>query len=80
MSYINPRHEGRLVLISQVRNAFASLHVHEAPPGVAGLVLEGADSEIVYQVDEIGAGSDRDLFNFPILFHANGDPWQEANA
>ena len=27
MSYINPRHEGRLVLISQVRNAFASLHV-----------------------------------------------------
>lgn len=43
-------------------------------------MLEGADSEIVYQVDEIGAGSDRDLFNFPILFHANGDPWQEANA
>lgn len=80
MSYINPRHEGRLVLISQVRNAFANLHVHESPPGIAGLVLEGADSEMVYQVDEIGAGNDRDLFNFPFLFHANGDPWQEANA
>lgn len=80
MSYLSPRHIGRLVLISQVRNAFASLHVLEAPLGVDGVVLEGADCEVVYPVDEIGAGNDRDLFNFPFLLHANGDPWKEANA
>jgi len=80
MAYFNLRHKGRLLLIPQVRNAFAGLHVYEGPPGAVGLVLEGADSEVVYQVDEIGAGNDRDLFNFPFLLRANGDPWQEANA
>lgn len=28
MSYTKPRHEGRLALLSLVRDAFASLHVH----------------------------------------------------
>ncbi|HEJ1290745.1 site-specific integrase [Pseudomonas aeruginosa] len=80
MSYTNPRHEGRLVLLSQVRDVFASLHVHERPLGAASLVLEGSGSAVVYPVDEIGAGNDCDLFNLPFLLHANGDPWQEANA
>ncbi|MHC5349087.1 site-specific integrase [Metapseudomonas furukawaii] len=80
MSYINPRHEGRLVLIPELRDAFASLGVHNAPPGAASLALEGADSAVVYQVNEIGAGNDNDLFNFPFLLHANGDPWKEANS
>ena len=79
MSYTNPRHGGRLGLIPHLRDAFASLHVHEAPPGAASLALEGASSMVIYQVGEIGAGNDRDLFNFPFLFHANGDPWHEAN-
>lgn len=80
MAYTNPRHEGRLALLPQVRDAFASLHVHEGALGASSLSLEGSGSVVVYQVDEIGAGNDRDLFNFPFLFHANGDPWQEANA
>ncbi|WP_374439256.1 site-specific integrase [Pseudomonas panipatensis] len=79
MSYVNPRHKGRLVLIPTLHDAFASLQVHEAPPGSASVVLEGADPKIVFLLDEVGGGYDRDLFNFPFLFHANGDPWQEAN-
>lgn len=79
MSYTNPRHEDRLVLIPHLRDAFASLHVLEAPFGSTSLVLEGADSKTVFQLDEIGGGDGRDLFNFPFLFHASGDPWHEAN-
>jgi len=30
-------------------------------------------------VDELCSESDRDLFNFPFLYFANGDPWHEAN-
>lgn len=48
MSYTNPRHVGRLVLLSQVRDVFASLHVHERPLGAASLVLEGSGSAVVY--------------------------------
>ena len=31
MSYTNPRHEGRLILIPNLQDAFAILHVSEAP-------------------------------------------------
>ncbi|HBO0928419.1 TPA: site-specific integrase [Pseudomonas aeruginosa] len=79
MSYVNPRHEGRLLLMPLLRDAFASLQVHKAPPGSVALALEGADSKIIFQTDEIGGGNARDLFNFPFLFHASGDPWHEAN-
>ncbi|SBW85247.1 integrase (plasmid) [Pseudomonas veronii 1YdBTEX2] len=79
MSYINQLHQGRLILVPHLRDAFASLHVHEAPPGSATLGLEGHVSRVVFQLDEVGAGHDRNLFNFPFLFHVNGDPWHEAN-
>jgi len=79
MSYVNPRHEGRLVVMPVLPDAFASLQVHLAPPGSVPFMLEGADEKIVYLVDEVGGGYDRDLFNFPFLFHANSDPWHEAN-
>lgn len=78
MSYTNPLHENRLTTIS-LRDAFASLYTHETP-GASSLMLEGAESEVVYQVNEIGTENDGDLYHFPFLFHANGDPWQEANA
>ncbi|MGY3305061.1 integrase [Pseudomonas sp. PvR086] len=79
MSYTNPLHESRLTLISNVRNGFASLYVHERQ-GAARLVLEGAKSELVYQGEEIGEEDGHGLYHVPFLFHANGDPWQEANA
>ena len=79
MSYANSRHEGRLALIPHLRDAFASLYVHEAQPGSAPLVLEGGDFKTVFQLDEVGGGNDRDLFNFPFLFRADGSPWHEAN-
>ena len=79
MSYANSRHEGRLALIPHLRDAFASLYVHEAPTGSDTFGLEGDGSRIVFQLDEVGGGHDRDLYNFPFLFHASGDPWHEAN-
>ncbi|MEB0043085.1 site-specific integrase [Pseudomonas sp. MH10] len=79
MAYANPRHEGRLVLIHNLRDAFAILHVSEAPRGSIESALEGAESNLLYRVDEIGSGNDRDLFNLPFLFRVNGDPWHEAN-
>ncbi|MCQ4289362.1 site-specific integrase [Pseudomonas stutzeri] len=42
-------------------------------------MLEGSASEIVYQVGEVGGDNYPDLYNFPFLFHSNGDPWKETN-
>ena len=80
MSYTNSHHEGRLVLIPRVRSAFAALHVYQAPSGARVLGLTCAESRALYLLDEVGGDSDRDLFNFPFLFHANGNPWHEANS
>lgn len=79
MSYSNPRHEGRLILIPNVRDAFAILYVSDAPSGSIESALEGAESNLLYRGDEVGSRNDRDLFNFPFLVYANGDPWHEAN-
>jgi len=78
MSYRNPQHEARLVLLSTLRNAFSSLCVSEAPDAKK-ILLEGSGSEIVYQVGEVGGDNYPDLYNFPFLFHLNGYPWKEAN-
>lgn len=78
MSYANPRHEGRLILIQHLSNAFASVYIDGAPPGLAKLKLEGTDLPF-FQLDEVAGGDDRDLFNFPFLFHADGSPWHEVN-
>lgn len=81
MSYSNPRYEGRLVLIPQVRDAYASLYITEKPNGSIEMPLEGSDSKLLYQVNEVGAlNGSGDIYNFPFLFHRNGDPWFEANS
>lgn len=82
MSYINPRHQGRLVLISHQRSAFAELHISRKPHGAIDTVLEGVGpSRVLYQVNEFAAqGYEGDLFNVPFLFHRNGKPWFEANS
>lgn len=78
MSYRNPLHEARVVLLPALRNAFSSLCVSEAP-NAKKIMLEGNGSEIVYQVGEVGGDSYPDLYNFPFLFHLDGYPWKEAN-
>lgn len=78
MSYRNPLHEARLVLLSSLRNAFSSLCVSEVPDAKK-IMLEGSSSESVYQVSEVGGDNYPDLYNFPFLFHSNGYPWKEAN-
>lgn len=81
MSYSNPRHEGRLLLIPHLRDAFARLHVSEAPRGSIESALEGAESNQLYKVDEIGASNGSgDLYYYPFLFHKSGEPWFEANS
>ncbi|RMS13736.1 hypothetical protein ALP72_03995 [Pseudomonas coronafaciens pv. coronafaciens] len=78
MSYLNPEHQDRLVLISMLQKPFASLHVREVA-GALPSFLEGAEHKSVYQMDEVG-GSCSTLHNFPFLFHRSGEPWKEANA
>ncbi|HCI2475263.1 TPA: site-specific integrase, partial [Pseudomonas aeruginosa] len=56
MSYTNPRHEGRLILIPNLQDAFAILHVSEAPRGSIESALEGAESNLLYKCDEVGSG------------------------
>ncbi|VVO49418.1 hypothetical protein PS838_00212 [Pseudomonas fluorescens] len=81
MSYSNPRYEGRLVLIPHVKSAFASLFVGIQPDGAIESVLEGAETKLLYQVEEVGASfSSDDIYNLPFLFHKGGEPWFEANS
>lgn len=81
MSYSNPRHKGRLVLIPHVRDAFSSLYVSEQPCGSTQSVLEGAESKLLYQVTEVGASDGSgDIYNLPYLLHKSGEPWFEANS
>lgn len=74
MSYVNPLHQGRIILISHLRDAFANLYVHEAPTDSATLGLEGDGSRIIFQLDEVGGAHDRDLFNFPFYFTRTAIP------
>lgn len=82
MSYVNPVHRGRLVLIPRVRNAFAELHFSTVPRGGVETELGCCPETIrMYQVNELGANdTSGDLFNFPYLFHKDGRPWIEANS
>lgn len=79
MSYFNPRHEGRLLVIPVLPNAFATLQVSEATANSVPITLEGSDDKVAYLIDEVGGGDARDVFHFPFLFHANGESWHEAN-
>lgn len=82
MSYVNPIHRGRLVLMPRVRNVFAELHFSTVPRGGVETELACCPETIrMYQVNELGAhGVSGDLFNFPYLFHKDGRPWIEANS
>lgn len=77
MSYTNPLHENRLITISCVRDAFGGLSVRQAAGAVCSS-LEGAETRGIYNTNE-GCG-DGDLYHFPFLLHADGDPWHEANS
>lgn len=82
MSYVNPVHRGRLVIIPRVRNAFAELHFSKVPRGGVETEIACCPETIrMYQVNELGAQeTGGDLFNFPYLFHKDGTPWIEANS
>ncbi|MFL1546846.1 site-specific integrase [Pseudomonas sp. O39] len=79
MSYTNPNLEGRLIIISLARDAFADLYTREIPGAVCSM-LEGGASEVVYKVNEGGAEDTHDLYHVPFLLHPNGEPWHEANS
>lgn len=81
-SYRNAEHAGRLVIIPRLREAFAELHVTSPPTHAIPILLAQADSPVeLFRVNEIGGGKgERDVFNFPFLFHRDGRPWVEANS
>ncbi|MGF6398405.1 integrase [Pseudomonas frederiksbergensis] len=81
-AFENKDHEGRLVLIPQVSDAFADLHFGDEPDGSIPVNILGVDSQIPgFQVNEaFGDAADRAIFNMPFLFHRSGEPWKEANS
>lgn len=81
-AFENADHKGRLVVIPQVTDAFADLHICGAPKGSFPVEILGVDRRITgFQVNEaIGDIADRSIFNLPFLFHRNGEPWIEANS
>ncbi|AZC84704.1 site-specific integrase [Pseudomonas chlororaphis] len=81
MSYANPRHEGRLVLIQRAHSAFATPHVAIEPNGSVRSGLEGAQDRPIYLLDEVGTEHGKgDIYNLPYLFRKDGAPWFEANS
>lgn len=81
-AFQNPDHEGRLVTIPQVVDAFADLHFTQEPLGSVPTVIQTADGEQKgFQVnDTLGDAVARSVFNLPFLFHRSGEPWLEANS
>jgi integrase len=78
----NKDHDGRLVIVPEVRDAFADLHFGDEPDGSTPINVLAVDGQIpAFQVNEaVGDAADRAIFNMPFLFHRNGEPWKEANS
>lgn len=81
-SYRNAGHAGRLVIIPRLREAFAKLHVAAPHTHAIPILLAQADPPVeLFRINEIGGDKgERDVFNFPFLFHRDGRPWVEANS
>lgn len=81
-AFENPDHEGRLVTIPQVPDAFADLHFTHEPLGSTPTAIQTAAGEqIGFQVsDTLGDAVARSVFNLPFLFLRSGEPWLEANS
>lgn len=81
-SYGNSTHAGRLVIIPRARDAFADLYVSKKPRGATPTLLTASQPPIeLFQVNELGSNNgERDVYNFPVLFHRCGLPWIEANS
>lgn len=81
-SYRNTDHVGRLVIIPRLREAFAELHVMQPSGHSIPTLLVQADPPVkLFTINEIGGDEgERDVFNFPFLFHRSGLPWVEANS
>ena len=81
-SYENSAHTGRLVIVPRVRDAFADLYVSNKPRGATPTLLVATQPPIeLFQVNEFGSkNGERDVYNFPVLFHRCGLPWIEANS
>lgn len=81
-AFENSMHEGRLVVVPHVPEAFADLYFDQEPHGASPVTIHGVDSQALgYRVNEsMGDALSRSVFNLPFLFHRNGEPWVEANS
>jgi integrase len=82
MSYDNPRHEGRLVTVDILKDAFAEITVNYTKTGATQSSVLGANQQLViYNLPELlVAEVNRHLYHLPYLFHEDGTPWLEANS
>lgn len=81
-AFVNLNHSSRLVIIPQVKNAFADLYFGIEPSNSVPVEITGVDRSIPgFQVNEsVGDLIDRSVFNLPFLFRSSGEPWIEANS
>lgn len=81
-AFENPEHEGRLVIIPQVPDAFADLHFGQEPHGSFPTVIQTieGEQECFQENDRLGDAVARSVFNLPFIFHRSGVPWVEANS
>ncbi|WP_144962050.1 site-specific integrase [Pseudomonas oryzihabitans] len=82
MSYVNPRHRGRLIVIDVIKDAFAEVLVLGAPTGAEPVSLDGTDLPLFLnkKIEHLVREPERHLYNFPFLFLSTGVPWIEANS
>ena len=82
-AFENPAHKGRIVIIPEVSEVFAELHVSNEPSNSMPVTINGiSESIIAYQVNEAALPDalTRAVYNLPFIFHKDGTPWIEANS
>lgn len=81
-AFVNPDHSNRLVIIPQVREAFADLYFGIQPEGSTPVDIAGLERSTrgFQMIESVGDAIARSIFNMPFLFHRNGEPWVEANS
>ena len=79
MPYSNPSHRSRLTTIARISDPFSNVSTLEAA-GARAEPLTADQSLVVYEFNSICEPGNSELYHLPFLFHANGDPWHEANS
>lgn len=81
MSYLNPRHRGRLLSISKAENLFGQVSTFKSINSAEVSLQSSNPVQTFYLKPEMfGVGIERDVYYFPFLLNSDGTPWYEANS